>query len=333
MQNKINQFFSWLVLSALVACANANTPLATELKPLADFKIETLGNGIYVHHGQHLDIDTGYQGDICNISFIIGSKGVAVIDTGGSLKVGNELRDAIRQVTSLPILYVINTHVHPDHIFGNEAFVQDKAVFVGHEKLAKAMQLRKEAYDKLNVKLLGDDAKGSETITPTLAVKDTLDLDLGDRILHLTAYPNAHTNTDVSVMDSKTATLFTGDLLFIDRTPVLEGDIVGLIAAIDQLKTYQAKVVVPGHGRTAQDSTVKDITVKDSTVLSPNTAFNNEQRYLNLLLKDIRAGIKSGAGLEKTMDTAAASEKDKWLLFDIANRRNVNTLYPALEWE
>lgn len=316
MQNKMVSILSGLLLLVVSACANVNAYEKTEASN--SFKIERLGNGIYVHHGAHLDIDTGYQGDICNISFIIGSKGVAVIDTGGSLKVGNELRDAIRKETPLPILYVINTHVHPDHIFGNEAFVQDKAVFVGHEKLAKAMQLRKEAYDKLNFKYLGDDAKGSETVTPSLVVKDTLDINLGDRTLHLTAYPNAHTNTDVSVMDSKTSTLFTGDLLFIDRTPVLEGDITGLIAAIDKLKTYQAKTVVPGHGTTTTDGL---------------TAFNNEQRYLNALLTAIRAGIKSGAGLEKTMDTAAASEKDKWLLFDVANRRNVNTLYPALEWE
>lgn len=312
MQNIIVRFLSYLFLSALVGCAHA------QVKTTADFQIENLGNGIYVHHGQHLDIDTGYQGDICNISFVVGSKGVAVIDTGGSLKVGNELRNALRKVTPLPILYVINTHVHPDHIFGNAAFVQDKPIFVGHEKLAKAMLLRKEAYDKLNAKYLGDDAKGSETVTPTLAVKDSLDLNLGDRTLHLVAYPNAHTNTDISVMDSKTSTLFTGDLLFIERTPVVEGDIKGTIAAIDVLKTYHAKQVIAGHGPTTQDDL---------------TAFNNEQRYLNALLADIRAGIKSGAGLEKTMDSAAAGEKDKWLLFDIANRRNVNTLYPALEWE
>lgn len=312
MQNKIVLFFCYLLTLVLTACAHAQVTAVT------DFKIEPLGNGMYVHHGQHLDIDTGYQGDICNISFVIGTKGVAVIDTGGSFKVGNELRNEIRKITALPILYVINTHVHPDHIFGNAAFVQDKPIFVGHEKLAKAMLLRKEAYDKLNVKYLGGDAKGSETVVPTLAVKDTLDLNLGDRTLHLVAYPNAHTNTDISVLDSKTSALFTGDLLFIERTPVLEGDIKGLITAIDILKSYSAKQIVPGHGPVTQDGII---------------AFNNEQRYLNALLSDIRAGIKSGAGLEKTMDTAAAGEKTKWLLFDIANRRNVNTLYPALEWE
>ena len=295
----------------LLACAHAQ-PAQN------DFAIESLGNGIYVHHGKHLDIDTGYQGDICNISFVVGSKGVAVIDTGGSFKTGNKLRDAIKKVTDKPILYVINTHVHPDHIFGNAAFLQDNPHFVGHEKLASAMQLRKEAYDKLNIKYMGNDAKGSEIVKPTIQVKEPINLDLGDRTLTVTPYPNAHTNTDVSVIDSKTSTLFTGDLLFIERTPVVEGDIKGLIAVIDTLKTYTVKQVVPGHGPSTKDWV---------------TALNNEQRYLNALLTDIRANIKAGKSMSEAMDTAAAGEKEKWLLFDIANRRNVNTLYPALEFE
>ena len=295
----------------LLACAHAQTVQD-------DFAIESLGNGIYVHHGKHLDIDTGYQGDICNISFVVGSKGVAVIDTGGSFKTGNKLREAIKKVTDKPILYVINTHVHPDHIFGNAAFLQDHAQFVGHEKLATAMQLRKETYDKLNIKYMGDDAKGSEIVKPTVQVKEPINLDLGDRTLTVTPYPNAHTNTDVSVIDSKTSTLFTGDLLFIERTPVIEGDIKGLIAVIDTLKTYPVKQVVPGHGPFTKDWV---------------TALNNEQRYLNALLTDIRANIKVGKSMSEAMDTAAVGEKDKWLLFDIANRRNVNTLYPALEFE
>jgi glyoxylase-like metal-dependent hydrolase (beta-lactamase superfamily II) len=107
-------------------------------------------------------------------------------------------------------------------------------------------------------------------------------------------------------------------LLFIERTPVIEGDIKGLIAAIELLKTYSVKHVVPGHGPATKDWL---------------QALNNEQRYLNTLLADVRANIKKGESMEHTMDSAAASEKDKWLLFDIANRRNVNTIFPALEWE
>ena len=235
-----------------------------------NFAIESLGDGIYVHHGVHLDIDDGYHGDICNVSFVVGSKGVAVIDTGGSIKVGTQLRDAIRKVTLLPVLYVINTHVHPDHIYGNAAFLADKPEFVGHEKLANAMELRKEQYAKLNARLLGDDAKGSELVKPTISVKinqePSVNLGIGGRTLTLTAHQVAHTNTDLSVMDSKTSTLFTGDLLFIERTPVLEGDIKGLISEVEQLKSSHAAQVVPGHGYATKDWL---------------TALNNEQRYLN----------------------------------------------------
>jgi len=282
------------------------------------FTVENAGDGIYVHHGVHLDIDDGYQGDICNASFVVGSKGVAVIDTGGSLKVGKQLRDAIRKVTPLPVLYVINTHVHPDHIYGNAAFLADKPEFIGHDRLATVMELRREQYAKLNARLLGEDAKGSELVKPTVSVKTTLELDLGDRKLMLTAHPVAHTNTDVSVMENKTSTLFAGDLLFIERTPVLEGDIKGLIAEIEKLKSSPAKQVVPGHGPVTKDW------IK---------ALDDAQHYLNVLLTDIRASIKKGESMESAMSSAAATEKGKWKLFDIANRRNVNTIYPALEWE
>ena len=99
--------------------------------------------GIYVHQGEHLDVDEGYHGDIANIGFIIGKESVAVIDTGGSLEVGRQLLKAIREKTSLPISYVINTHVHLDHIYGNAAFIKQNPIFVGHKELPKAMLLRK----------------------------------------------------------------------------------------------------------------------------------------------------------------------------------------------
>ena len=306
-----------IILSGLVWLIPAHAAFSE------DFVIESLGQGIYVHHGAHLDIDDGYQGDICNISFVVGSKGVAVIDTGGSLKVGQQLRQAIAKVTSLPVLYVINTHVHPDHTYGNAAFLASQLnevepEFIGHEKLATTMELRQEQYAKLNARLLGADALGTILVKPSIAVKGSLTLDLGDRTLVLTAHPVAHTHTDLTVMDSQTQTLFSGDLLFIERTPVVEGDVKGLISELDKLKLSGAFQVVPGHGPVSQE-----------VVLDMNKA----QTYLQVLLNDIRASIKNGLSMEATMNTAAATEKDKWLLFDVANRRNVNALYPALEWE
>ena len=287
---------------------------------LADsFDLQKVADGIYVHHGQHQDIDDGYQGDICNLGVVIGQTAIAVIDTGGSKHTGEQLLQAIRKISQLPVRYVINTHVHPDHIYGNAAFQEEGVHFVGHEKLANTMLLRKEQYEKLNAHLLGDTAaKASTTIPPDTLVHDQLSLDLGGRVLQLQAQSTAHTHTDLTVLDSKTNTLFAGDLLFAQRTPVVEGDIKGLIAVLEKINQGRYTLIVPGHGKESTDQ---------------KTIIGDELRYLNLLLADVRHSIKNGISMEQTMDTAAASEHDKWVLFDIANRRNVNVIYPQLEWE
>ncbi|ADQ85441.1 quinoprotein relay system zinc metallohydrolase 2 [Methylovorus sp. MP688] len=301
------RFLQGLILLAVMPYAQATALTLTEISP-----------GVYVHQGVHEDLSEGYHGDICNISVVIGKSGVAVIDTGGNLKVGQALHEAIRQLTPLPILYVINTHVHPDHVFGNAAFIADHPQFIGHAKLADALERRRDSYLRSNQQWQGQDFAGSEIIKPTLAVSDALEIDLGGRQLALKAYPPAHTSTDLTVYDTLSQTLWTGDLLFIERTPSLDGDIKGWINAINQLKEVPAARAVPGHGPVSTHW---------------QEALNDEQRYLQTLLNDVRASIKKGEVMEKAMDTAASSEKGKWALFDIVNRRNVNILYPALEWE
>lgn len=280
--------------------------------------VEEIAKGVFVHHGIHEELDEGYHGDICNIGFIVGEKGVAVIDSGGSFAVGRRLKEAIRQVTGLPILYVINTHVHPDHIFGNAAFKADHPTYVGHAKLAEAMERRAETYMRNNTAWLGTAFAGSEIIKPTVSVDSTLELDLGRRTLLLTAWPPAHTNTDITVLDRNTATVWTGDLLFIERTPSMDGDTLNWLKLIPQLKEIPAKLAVPGHGPVSQNW---------------RAALDDEQHYFDILLSDIRSSIRQGIPMEKAMDSVAASEKGKWVLFDPVNRRNVNILYPQLEWE
>jgi len=281
--------------------------------------VELAAPGIYVHHGLHKDINVGYGGDICNIGFIVGKKGVAVIDTGGSPKIGKQLREAIRKVTDLPILYVINTHVHPDHVLGNVAFKDDHPTFVGHENLAAAMAQRKEVYLSTESSWVGPaDAIGSEVISPTLAIKNTQTIDLGGRILQLTAYPSAHTDNDLVVFDSTTATLWTGDLLFIERTPSFEGDIKSWLKVIAQLRNIPAVRAIPGHGPVTADW---------------HGALDNESRYLSTLLEDVRTAIKKGRSMEQAIEESTHSEQGKWVLFDLVNRRNISRVFPALEWE
>lgn len=280
--------------------------------------IEQVAPGVYVHHGEHKDLNSNYGGDICNIGFIIGYNGVAVIDTGGSPKIGSQLREAIRNITKLPILYVINTHVHPDHILGNAAFKQDHPTFVGHDKLASVMAQRKEIYLRRQFDWVGVDAADTELVPPTLPIAAAQEIDLGGRILKLTAYPVAHSPADLTVFDTSSNTLWTGDLLFVERTPSIDGDLSGWLKVIEQLRELPASHVIPGHG---------------AVITNLLSALNDEQRYLSILLSDVRAAIKRGDSMEHTIETAAKSEQGKWILFDIINRRNVALIFPSLEWE
>ena len=136
-------FFLWIIyiLSMTSMSVFSHETLSMKQETLSMKEVAT---GIFVHQGKHLDVDDGYQGDICNIGFIIGQKNVAVIDTGGSESMGYALLSEIKKRTNLPVKYVINTHVHLDHIYGNIAFKKEGAKFIGHENLTKAMKLREE---------------------------------------------------------------------------------------------------------------------------------------------------------------------------------------------
>jgi len=297
----------WLLLAMLAAQVSA-----------APLPLEQVAPGVYVHIGQHKDFEEGYDGDTANIGFVVGSDAVAVVDTGGSYAVGMALKEALRKITSLPIRYVINTHVHPDHVFGNAAFVEDGPRFIGHARLSEAMAVRGDVYSRNLKKQLGSVADHSRLVAPNETVQDRLTLDLGRRKLELRAWPNAHTNNDLSVFDTASGTLWTGDLLFIERTPSIDGDVKGWLAAMDALDRLPAAATIPGHGPVTRDK---------------HQAVMRQRAYLDALLRDVRGSIRQGTGMLETMETAAGSERGRWQLFDVVNRRNVNALYPALEWE
>ncbi len=127
-----------------------------------------IGPGIFVHVGKYALVNSENRGDISNACCIVGSSAVAVIDTGGSKQVGKALHDAITQITDKPIRYVINTHMHPDHVLGNAAFEATGTEFVGHHKLAAALEARAESYLRNARERLGDENfAGTKIVLPT----------------------------------------------------------------------------------------------------------------------------------------------------------------------
>lgn len=292
--------------------------LQPEPATAAPLPVDEIAPGVFVHLGVHEEFGDHYHGDIANIGFVIGDAAVAVIDTGGSYRVGAALREAIRVRTDKPIRYVINTHVHSDHIFGNAAFEPDSPEFIGHAQLPRAMRLRAETYEANLQTMLGEAAEGSRVVLPTQTIADERVIDLGNRRLLLKAWAIAHTDHDLTVMDERTASWWLGDLLFVDRTPSIDGDVPGWLSVIDTLSATPAARVIPGHGPVVTDK---------------NALLAKQRRYLHTLMQDLRQSIADDLPMQEAIAAAARSERNQWQLFDATNRRNATILYPKLEWE
>jgi quinoprotein relay system zinc metallohydrolase 2 len=273
--------------------------------------------GIAVRRGLEEEATRSNANAIANLTCIIGRDAVAVMDPGGSLEDGAHLRDSIRAITKLPIRYVILSHVHPDHVFGAGAFVQDSPIFVGHLNLPGALAQRGEYYRKrLNQDLGGN--RAGPVIEPTMLVSDRAELDLGRRKLEVTAHPTGHSDCDLSVFDSTTSTLLTGDILFFGRVPSLDGSLRGWLKQLSNLKALPAKRAVPGHGPMSVDW--------------PSGATDLE-RYLNVLMRETRSAIAKGMEITEAVETVGQSERDKWALFEAYHGHNVTKAFKELEWE
>ncbi|MEA2731392.1 MAG: hypothetical protein QOF70_5867 [Acetobacteraceae bacterium] len=286
----------------------------------AAFTIQQIADGDYAHFGQVAMTTIDNAGDIANIGIVVGRDAVAIIDTGGSVAEGQALRAAIQKVTDKPVRYVINTHEHPDHIFGNAAFASPGVTFVGHRNLPASIRAHGPFYLHSFRDALGADAIARvRLIPPTLLVDTTMTLDLGERTLLLTAWhPAAHTDCDLTVLDEQTHMLFSGDLVFLDHIPVIDGSLKGWLDVLPSLAALPAQRVLPGHGR---------------RVAPWPAAVDDERRYLLAVQADARGFIAAGTPLAEAVPRIAQSESGRWQLFDDYNPRNATAAFSELEWE
>jgi quinoprotein relay system zinc metallohydrolase 2 len=292
-------------------------PLAAA--PLA---VQQLAPGVWVHQGVQQAWMEGRADDVANLAFVVGERCVAVIDSGGSPAVGERLRGAVAQVTPLPVCFVISTHAHPDHVLGLGAFAAGNGgnppQFVAHSRFAAAVAARQRSWGNALLRDGGITLQSQELATITLPVAGEVELDLGNRKLALRAWPTGHTDSDLTVLDLQTRSLFLGDLVFVGHLPVLDGTLKGWLAVMSELQRLDVAFAIPGHGAPSRDWPV---------MLAP------QQAYLEALQRDVRKALRDRRSLAQTVQDAVLPAGSTWLLAEHFHRRNLTAAFAELEWE
>ncbi|RVH04609.1 quinoprotein relay system zinc metallohydrolase 2 [Sinorhizobium meliloti] len=288
-------------------------------RPKSALSFSEAAPGVFLHRGRVAEPDAENGGDVSNFGFVVGSRSIAVIDSGGARKLGEEIYLAIRERSRLPISHLVLTHMHPDHVFGAEPLREAGAAVLGQANLPRALSDRAEDYRASYARRIGEAAfLGSRIVAPDWTIAQQEAIDLGGRVLELRAWPTAHTSTDLTVFDRTSGILFAGDLLFDRHTPALDGSLRGWLAVLSEMKDLGAPKVVPGHGGPLLDW--------------PQAAAPLE-RYLRVLESDTKKALDEGLALGEANEVIGQSESGRWRLFDLLNPQNATAAYTEMEWD
>ncbi len=218
-----------------------------------DINFIKVSNGVWYAKGKQEERSKENGGAIANIGLIVGNNYSLVIDSGPTKKYSQKLIKKIKEITKLPIKYLILTHRHFDHSFGFESFHADGAEVIIHN--SEYIALRRDGPSFVNT-LSSDIGKSWTEGTldrieelEVTKLQNDLKVDLGDREVKIINFENAHTSGDLGVLDIKSKAFFSGDLVFINRAATIpNANIRKWIKTIDNIKALDWEYLIPGHG-------------------------------------------------------------------------------------
>lgn len=260
---------------------------------------------------EYFNLDNG--GNIVNVAFIEVPDGVVVIDTGPSRRYGDALRALIEKtVPGKPVLRVYNTHHHPDHFLGNQAF--DASIIAAPQQVIDNIVLEGDGFADNLYRLLGDWMRGTSPVAPGVALQASQE-EVGGRRFSL-HYLSGHTSSDLVIRDDETGVLFAGDLAFLYRAPTTpHADIQAWQKSLDVLAGIDKSLLIPGHG--ASDA-------KDESLVQTAD-------YLNWLHESVSESVLRGLTMNEAMLLPIPARFEGLGVVRTEYERSVVHLYPALE--
>ncbi len=199
------------------------------------------------------------RGMMSNVTFVVTSAGVVVLDSGSSVQIGRMAIRMIKKVTPLPVIAVFNTHFHGDHWLGNHAFVEAYGEQLPIHALAgttKEIQgYEGNLWRSLMERWTNQATAGTKVVAPNTEVKHGQTLQFGDITFKLHFYGKAHTSADLCIQVVQDKVTAVGDIAMANRIANIDdGSYPGTFKYFKELAAAAGdQLLLPGHGEARHD--------------------------------------------------------------------------------
>ncbi len=275
-----------------------------------------LAPGVYVVEGANADFSIANGCNIINTGFIVTGAGVLVVNSGPSKRYGEQLRALIGRTTAEPVVQVFNFNLHPDYVFGNQAFADVPRAATPATRAG--IQREGKAYEDNLYRLCGDWMRGSELLPPSTDLQPGVQR-IGSREIELREL-QGHTTSDTVLIDRRSGIVFAGGLVFAQRVPTTpHAQLPAWQASLRDLQGLNASLLVPSHGPVATDA--------DAVA----AALSGTARYLAWLDATFSDAAARGLEMNEVLRLPVPAGYRAWAAFDTEYTRNVAHLYPRYE--
>lgn len=312
------QIFSITLLSLIVS-ANSMA-LSPKVYPDVDVEMKTIKVSKHVYFVQgKAGVATDNAGFISNAGFIITRDGVVVFDSLGTPSLAARLLAEIRNITTLPIRYVVVSHYHADHIYGLQVFKELGAKIIAPQgaRLYLDSAVADNLLDSRRFELSPWVDESTHLIVPDEYITKDTQFSLGGINFSITLLGNAHSQGDLTLLVEPDNVLFSGDLIFEGRIPFVgQANIINWLKALDNMRSVNVTAVLPGHGPLANN---------------PNALINLTYGYLSLLKNKMQLAVEEWTPFAEAYTDVDWSKYKLLPAFDAANRRNAYNVFLFME--
>ncbi len=326
LQTRIAGFALLLALLANLGAARA-APSAAERAVLDNYvssgvelELQAVSEHVYVAIGE-AGIATDNEGFISNAAAVVTAEGIVVFDALGTPSLARRFIEALREISDQPLVRVIASHYHADHIYGLQVFQQLGAEVwapAGVEAYLRSPQAA-ERLEERRFSLEPWVDERTRLVEPDRYLTEDQHFSLGGVDFQVSLLGSAHSEGDLAMIVQPDRVLISGDIIFEGRVPYVgNANTRNWLDTLQALETTDLAALVPGHGPLASD---------------PNAALSLTRRYLARLREVMGLAVDELQSFDEAFADADWSEFEHLPAFEFAHRRNAYQVYLSMEAE